>query len=113
MTNRLQAQVLSIYIGEQDSWHGGPLYAAIVARFRQAEIAGVTVLHGIEGYGGHRAIHTQRIEVLFQGLPVVVEAVDTPDRIATALAILDEMLIEGLVTVHDVTAIRYNKEPKA
>jgi PII-like signaling protein len=103
------ARVLRDYIGEQDQYKGGPLYAAIVKRFKDVGVAGVTVLHGIEGYGAHRQLHTQRLEVLFQGLPIVIEAIDTPDQIAIVLPVLDEMLTEGLVTYHDAEAIRYLK----
>ena len=77
--------------------------------YKDAGLAGVTVLPGIEGYGTHRRVHTERIEVLFQGLPVVIQAVDTPDKVAAALPLLDEMLTEALVTVQDVQAIRYTK----
>lgn len=106
MKQQFSAQVWTVYVGEEDQWQGGPLYAAVVERLKGAGIAGVTVLHGVEGYGAHRRVHTQRIEVLFQGLPLVIEAVDTPERIA-ALPLLDGMISEGLVTLYDVQAIRY------
>ena len=101
------AQMLTLYVGAEDHWHGGPLYAALVDRLKSAGLAGVTVLHGIEGYGTHGRVHTERIEVLFQGLPLVIQAVDTPDKIAAVLPLLDSMLTEALVTVQDVQAIRY------
>lgn len=103
------AKVLRVYIGEQDHHKGGPLYAAIVASLKEAGIAGVSVFHGIEGYGAHRELHTQRLEVLFQGLPIVVEAVDSPEQIDHALEVLDDILTEALVTVTDVAATRYLK----
>jgi hypothetical protein len=99
-----------VYIGEQDTWHGGPLYAAIVNKFRELGLAGATVLHGIEGYGANATVHTGRIEALFKNLPVIVETVDIPERIAIAKAALDEMIVEGLVTIHDVGATRYTKK---
>lgn len=102
-------RVLRVYVGEQDQFKGGPLYAAIVRRLRELGVAGVSVFHGIEGYGAHRQLHTQRLEVLFQGLPVVIEAIDSPETIQVALPALDEMLREGLVTYHDVEAVRYLK----
>ena len=107
MKQEFPAQVLKIYVGEQDHWNGKPLYAALVERLKQAGIAGVTVLHGIEGYGASGRLHTDRIEVLFEGLPLVIEAVDTPEKIAAALPLLDEMLTQALVTLRDVTAIVY------
>jgi PII-like signaling protein len=111
MRQKIQAQVLTIYVGEQDHYQGGPLYATIVERLKEAGIAGATVLHGAEGYGAHGHLHTDRILVLFEGLPMVIQAVDIPERINTALALLDEIIGEGLVTVQDVQAIRYNKDP--
>lgn len=113
MRQQIQAQVLTIYCGEDDKWRGGLLYPALVERLKEAGIAGVTVLHGIEGFGANGRMHTARIELLFQGLPVLVQAVDVPERIATVLPLLDEMIGEGLVTVQDVTAIRFNKDPVA
>jgi uncharacterized protein len=108
MKHEFEAQVLSIYIGEDDKWHTGLLYPAVVERLKEQGIAGVTVLHGMEGFGAHAKLHTMRFEVLFQGLPILIEAVDTPEKIAAVLPILDEMINEGLVTVFDVHAIRYN-----
>lgn len=109
MRHEFPAQVMKIYVSEQDHWHGKPLYAALVERLKQAGLAGVTVLHGIEGYGASGRLHTDRIEVLFEGLPLVIEAVDTPEKIAAALPLLDEMLTQALVTVRDVMAIVYRK----
>jgi hypothetical protein len=103
---------MRVYVGEQDQFHGGSLYAAVVSKLRELDIAGVTVVHGTEGFGAHRQLHTARFENLFQGLPMLIEAVDIPDRISVAIAAMDEMIEEGLVTVQDVTAIRYMKDPK-
>ncbi len=111
MRRQSKAQILTVYVGEQDTWHGKPLYAALVTRLKEAGIAGVTVLRGVEGYGAHHKIHTERIEVLFQGLPMLIEVVDLPERIVSILPLLDEMVVEGLVTIADVTAITYMKDP--
>lgn len=83
-------------------------------RLKEAGIAGVTVLHGIEGFGANGRMHTARIEMLFQGLPVLVQAVDVPERIQMALGVINEMIKEGLATVQDVKVIRFrglNKDP--
>ena len=109
MRTETKAQVIKIYIGEQDTYKGKPLHAALVARMREAGIAGGTVIRGVEGYGAHHQIHTARFEVMCQGLPMIIEAVDIPERVQTLLPILDEMIVEGLVTVRDVTAITYTK----
>ena len=112
MRTQTNAQLLSVYVGEEDRYRGGLLYPAIVSRFKELGIAGVTVLQGSEGYGIHGHLHSPRAENFFQGLPVLIEAVVVPDRISIAVAALDSMLVEGLVTVQEVTAIRYIKDPK-
>ena len=111
MKQQTKAQELTIYIGESDHWKGSPLYAVIVNKLKEIGVAGVTVLHGVEGFGSSGKLHTDRFEVLFQQMPVVIHAVDAPERIAVALAVLDELLTEALVTVQDVQAIRYIKDP--
>jgi PII-like signaling protein len=109
MKEEFAAQVLKIYVGENDQWHGRPLYAALVEALKSAGLSGVTVLHGIEGFGASGRLHTDRIEVLFEGLPLVIEAVDTREKVTEAMAVLDQMLTQALVTIRDVTAIRYRK----
>ncbi|MDR3709650.1 MAG: DUF190 domain-containing protein [Capsulimonadaceae bacterium] len=107
------ARVLRIYVGDQDQYRGGPLHAALVKGLRAIGLEEITVLHGVEGYGGHRELHTQRIEVLFQGLPVVIEAIDSPEQIELAQAVIDEILTEGLVVTCDVESVRYVKDSQA
>jgi len=109
MKTEFAAQALRVYVGDDDKWKGGLLYPAIVLALKEAGLAGVTVFAGAEGFGSHAKLHTPRLEALFQGLPVVIEAVDTPDKIASAMPILDDMVLEGLVTVQDLNAIRYRK----
>ncbi|MDR3709483.1 MAG: DUF190 domain-containing protein [Capsulimonadaceae bacterium] len=94
MKNQTKAKMLRVYVGEFDQMNGGPLYAALVARFMEIGVAGATVLRPSSG------------------TRLLVEAVDIPDRIDIALAALDDMGIDGLATVQDVTAIRYFKDPK-
>lgn len=98
---------LRVFIGESDTWHGEPLYRAIVLRARDTGLAGATVLRGIEGFGAHSRLHTARILRLSEDLPVVVEIVDTPEKIAAFLPILDEMVSEGLVTTQQLDVIAY------
>ncbi len=105
------ARRVRIYIGESDQWHGRPLYTAIVERCRREGFAGATVLRGIEGFGAHSRIHTARILRLSEDLPVIVEIVDRPERIEQLLPILDEMVLEGLVTVEDVHVLKYLARP--
>jgi PII-like signaling protein len=100
-------KALRIYIGESDTWHGRPLYQAIVRRLREEGLAGATVLRGIEGFGAHSRLHTTRILRLSQDLPLVIEVVDREDRVRQMLPILDEMVAEGLITLEDVDVLVY------
>lgn len=102
-----EGQLVRIFIGESDTWHGKPLYRAIVERVREAGLAGATVLHGIEGFGTHSRIHTTRILRLSEDLPVIVEIVDRPDRVEAILPLLDEMIAEGLIAVERIQIIAY------
>lgn len=108
-----EGTLLRIFIGESDTWHGKPLYQAIVERVREEGLAGATVLRGIEGFGAHSRIHTTRILRLSEDLPVVIEIVDTPDRIERVRPLLDEMVKEGMVTLERVEIIAYraSREP--
>lgn len=100
-------KLLRIFIGESDTWHGKPLYQAIVERLRDEGLAGATVLRGIEGFGANSRLHTARILRLSEDLPLVIEVVDAEEKIAGVLPLLDEMVTEGLVTLERVEVIAY------
>jgi len=102
-----EGKLVRIFIGESDTWHGKPLYQAIVERARRDGLAGATVVRGIEGFGADSHIHTSRILRLSEDLPVVIEMVDTVERIDAILPVLDEMVTEGLVTVEPVHIVTY------
>ena len=106
-----EAELLRIFIGESDHFQGKPLYEVIVRRARERHMAGATVLRGIMGFGAQSRMHTAKILRLSEDLPVVIEIVDSPQRIADFLPELDEMIQEGLVTLEraQVIAYRYNK----
>ena len=100
-------KLVRIFIGESDTWHGKPLYQAIVQRVREEGLAGATVTRGIEGYGASSHLHTSRILRLSEDLPLVIEIVDTEERIEALLPILDEMVGDGLVTIESVLIVTY------
>src|SRR5436190_4331872 len=102
-----EGKLLRIFIGESDTWHGRPLYEAIVRRVREAGLAGATVIRGIEGFGADSHLHTSRILRLSEDLPVVIEVVDAPERIDEILPVLDEMIGEGMVTLERVEIVAY------
>jgi PII-like signaling protein len=108
-----EGKLLRIFIGESDRWHGRPLYQAIVGRVRAEGIAGATVIRGIEGFGADSHLHTSRILRLSEDLPVVIEVVDTPERIDALLPLLDEMVEEGMVTVERVQIVAYRSSSGA
>jgi PII-like signaling protein len=99
--------LVRIYIGESDRHGGKPLYQAIVERLRELGIAGATVLRGIEGFGAHAHLHTTRILRLSEDLPVLIEVVDTEERIHAVLPELDAMVNDGLITMEKVQVIAY------
>jgi hypothetical protein len=104
-----EGQLLRVFIGESDQWQGLPLYDAIVREARKRGLAGATVFHGFEGFGAHSRIHTARILRLSEDLPVLVEIVDTEERIQAFLPVLGEMVKEGLATVEKATVIFYGQ----
>ena len=106
------AKHLRIYIGDSDQWHGKPLYSAIVQRAHDQGLAGATVAHGLEGYGATSRIHTARILQLAEDLPVVIDIVDREDRVTAFIPILEEMVTDGLITIHDVEVLRYVGNPQ-
>jgi PII-like signaling protein len=100
-------KLLRIFIGESDRWHHHPLYEAIVLKARELGLAGATVLRGPMGFGAHSRLHTAKILRLSMDLPVVIEIVDTEEKINLLLPFLDEMVQEGLVTLESVRVLKY------
>ena len=101
------AELLRIFVGESDRHGSRPLYEAIVEEARARGMAGATVLRATLGFGAHSRIHTAKVLRLSEDLPMVVEIVDTPERIATFLPVLDGMMGEGLVTLEKIRVITY------
>jgi PII-like signaling protein len=102
-----EGKLLRLFIGKSDTWHGKPLYQAIVERVRKEGLAGATVVRGIEGFGADSHLHTSRILRLSEDLPVVIEIVDTPEQIDRVVPILDEMVGEGMLTLERVQIVSY------
>ena len=102
-----QAELLRIFIGESDKYQGKPLHEAIVHEARRRGMAGATVLRGILGFGADSRMHTAKVLRLSEDLPIIVEIVDRPDRIAELLPELDKMIVEGLITLEKVQIIAY------
>jgi len=99
--------LLRVFIGESDQWRGRPLYEALVMKARELHLAGATVLRGPMGFGAHSRMHTAKILRLSDDLPMVVEIVDSREKIDTLLPHIDQMVEEGLVTLEKVRVIKY------
>jgi PII-like signaling protein len=99
--------LLRIFIGESDHWQGRPLYEAIVLKARELHLAGATVLRGPIGFGANSRLHTAKILRLSEDLPMIIEIVDAKEKIDELMPHVDEMVLEGLVTLEPVQVIKY------
>ncbi len=97
-----RGKLLRIFIGENDRFRGKPLFEWIVQRAREEGLAGATVLRGIEGFGAHSRLHTAKVLRLSSDLPIVIEIVDTEEKIEAFLPQIDEAIEEGLATLENV-----------
>jgi len=109
MTKLVGEQVLMrIFIGEGDRHGHKPLYEALVELLRSEGFAGATVLRGVCGFGANRVCHTQKLLDLSADLPLVVEAVDSQEKINAVMPMIDAMMGGGMITLEKATVIRYS-----
>jgi uncharacterized protein len=101
--------LLRIFIGEDDRYARDPLYEAIVLKAREHHLAGATVLRGPIGFGHSSGLHTNKILRLSQDLPLVIEIVDSEEKISAFLPVLDGMMPSGLVTTEKVQVLQYGR----
>jgi PII-like signaling protein len=102
-----EGMLLRIFIGESDSFRGKPLYEQIVLKARELNLAGATVIHGTMGFGAGSRIHTAKIVRLSEDLPIIVELVDTEEKLNSLMPFLDETVEEGLITMERVKVVKY------
>ena len=102
-----QGKLLRIFIGENDRWQHQPLYEAIVLKAREQGLAGATVLRGPMGFGHSSRLHTAKILRLSEDLPMVIELVDSEEKIRGFLPVLDQIMTSGLVTLEKVQVLQY------
>ena len=102
-----EAVLLRIFIGESDRWEHKPLYEAIVLKARELHLAGATVLRGPMGFGKSSRLHTAKILRLSMDLPLVIEIVDSEEKVQAFLPLLDKMMGGGLLTLEKVRVIEY------
>ncbi|MER8547027.1 MULTISPECIES: DUF190 domain-containing protein [unclassified Mesorhizobium] len=105
-----QAQLLRIFIGENDRADGRPLYEVIVLRAREMQIAGATVLRGAMGFGHSSRLHTTKILRLSEDLPLVIEIVDDEEKLAAFLPVLETIMTSGLITLEKVQVLQYGTD---
>jgi hypothetical protein len=106
-----EAQLLRIFIGEAQRHDGKPLYEAIVLKARELHLAGATVLRGGLGYGHSSHLQTAKILRLSDDLPLVIEIIDSEDKIKAFLPVLDGMMASGLITLENIQVLQYGTAP--
>jgi PII-like signaling protein len=109
MAKFLEGQLLRIFVNECDTWHGGPLYGAIVEMLKREGVAGASVFRGVEGFGVNREIHTARVWSFSAKLPVLIEVVDEPGKIEALVSELEGMISEGAITLEKVQYCRFQR----
>jgi PII-like signaling protein len=102
-----EAELLRIFIGESDKRNGRPLYEVLVEEARRRGLAGATVFRAAIGFGAHSRIHTAKVLRLSEDLPMVVEIIDSPEKIAAFLPDLDQLMDEGLATLEQIRILVY------
>ena len=107
------AVLLRVFLGETDRHDHRPLYEAIVLKARETRLAGATVLRGPMGFGHSSRLHTAKILRLSEDLPIVIEIVDSREKIDAFLPVLDGMMGSGLVTLEDVQVLQYGRNSKS
>jgi PII-like signaling protein len=100
-------KLLRIFVEEQDKWHGQPLYEAIVQLAKKEGMAGATAIKGFMGFGCKSHMHTAKLLELSENLPIIIEMVDSEEKIAKFIPHLDEMVQEGLITLEKVNVVLY------
>src|SRR3990167_808899 len=103
-------KLLRIFIGERDKWHGQPLYEAIIHLAKKQGMAGATAVKGFMGFGAKSHMHTAKLLRLSEDLPIVIEIVDSEEKINKFLPHLDTMVEEGLITLEKVNVIMYRAQ---
>jgi PII-like signaling protein len=108
-----EGHLLRIFIGESDRHEGMPLYEWIVRKAREQGLAGATVLRGLEGFGAHSRLHTAKVLRLSSDLPIVIEIVDTIQKIEAFLPLIDGAVKEGMATLEKADIRFYRSGPEA
>lgn len=103
-------KLLRIFVGEADRWHGQPLYEAIVLEAKKDGLAGATAIKGFLGFGCSSRLHTAKLLRLSEDLPIIIEIVDSEEKISRFITKLDEMVQEGLITLEKAQVVMYRAD---
>ena len=106
-----KARLMRIYVGESDRWQEKPLHEALVQAMRANDIAGVTVVRGVLGYGAHRRANKEKPLHLSKDASILLTVVDTQEKLQSFLPVLEQMVQEGLVVMSDVDIVKYSWRP--
>jgi PII-like signaling protein len=107
MTTQTNGVLLRIFVGESDLAEGKPLHEAVVEKARQLGLAGATVLRGIEGFGAHSVVHKAALLEMSTDLPIVIEIVDSEDKVRALLPYLESVVKDGMITMEHVMVLVY------
>jgi len=107
-----EGMLLRVFVGESDHYQGKALYEQIVLKARELNLAGATVTRGLMGFGADSRMHTAKLLRLSEDLPVVIEIVDTQEKLDTLMPFLDQVVEEGLITLEKVRVIKYRHKAK-
>ena len=100
------AKKVTIYLNEDTRVRGEPLHVAVIGFLLRSGVGGATAIRGMAGFGAHQQMHTPRIEVLAEHLPVWVEFVESADKVAEIMPALEELVVDGMIEVHDTSIVK-------
>src|SRR5215471_11575660 len=113
MLTKGPAKRVTIYLNEDTRHHLTPLHDAVMAYLMQVGVAGATATRAFSGFGGHHTLHTPKIEVLAEHLPIRIEFVDSAEKVDEVLPTLHEMVSDGLIEVQETTVVKLSGPPAA
>src|SRR6185503_16432052 len=108
-----EANLLRIFVNESDRWEGRPLYEMIIRAAKEAGLSGATALRGIEGYGVSGRVHTVKVLHLSEDVPIVIEILDSAERIAKLLPRLDAVVAEGAMSLEKIHLVTYRRDAES
>jgi uncharacterized protein len=100
------AKKVTVYLNEDTRVHHEPLHLAVIEFLMKSGVSGATAIRGMAGFGAHHRMHTPRIELLAEHLPVWVEFVESAEKVAEIMPALEELVVDGMIEVQDTTIVK-------